>query len=228
MVHIKIDDSDNTYKFPTSWYEVTVHQFLQLRKKDTRDFIELVSILSGISYEKLFVCQQTDLDEKLFPFMQWLHEPLTEKQLSRVKHISFGTKQYPVPDGKVPFTFGQKISLQNKLIESKEKEGSTLDCLAFAVAVYFQPIVTGEKFSTEAAEKFAVEQVLQCSITEAWGVADFFLKKSSASLHVTQNIFQPDQIKWNWLRRLTAWINSKSSLRLTHSQEAIHLNMNRY
>jgi len=217
MVQILIEDK--TYQFPTSWNEVTVDQFFRLRDWDQKDFIKMLSILSGASYETIFKCKDEDIDVKLLPLMDWLKKPLTEKDVERFKVMTFDGKQYKIPRDIGQGSFGQKLSLQNRLIEIMEKTGNTINCLPFAVAVYMQPIVTGKEFSTEAADAF-VDEVMKTSISEAWSCGNFFLKKLNVLQNAKNNFFIHHRTRMNWRQRLTRWINSKNSKQSTSYRAA--------
>ena len=222
MIRIQIGES--LFDFPTSWMEVTVRQFFQLRTwKD--DFIELISILSGAPYEIIFSAKQVDLDEKLLPYLKFIESPLSEKDVKKHSTIKIAGIYYPIPSEDSKFTFGQKLSLQERMIETVNKTGSTIDCLAFAAAVYYQPIVQKKRFSTEDADAFAEEFIQGCSISEVWSAGNFFLKKSVASQSVIQPTLRFRLIQIKPAREFLIWISSKISRRSTRFRTAIRLNM---
>ncbi len=212
MVKFTIDKKQ--YNLPLSWKELTVRQFIELREWKDGNFVKLLSILTRVHYETLFNTKQIDVDEKLIPFMRWIDTPPKFDSWSMPSQISIDGKKYDNPKYQGYFTFGQKIELQKRLIKVAAESNNTIDCIAFALAVYYQPIIDSKTFDSLAAEKLS-EQMLDCNLGEAYPIANFFLKRSVASQNVIQPFLRVNRIKSRRLLGLVNWMFSKSSPRST-------------
>lgn len=203
---LTVEIAGKVYSCPVSWEDATLAQFFRIRNEwDSADFLTRVEIMTGAPKDLLFTCKQHDLDEKLVPYFEFVYKhPKIRKQLT----MMFGTTQYRVKEDLGEYSLGQKLALKDKMAECIKSKGDSVDLIPFAVACYFYPIVTGKKYSTEEAEKFAKEEVMKCSAAAAWAVGNFFLKKSIVSLAVMQPDLITRPIKSKWLRRLAAWISS--------------------
>lgn len=214
MISFKLEDKK--YNMPTSWREVTVKQFFQFKSWQSGDknFVRLLSILTGVDYDVMRKSKQLDVDDKLIPFMKWLEEPLTEKNAPRCSTITIDDKKYDVPKDIGNYSFEQKIELKNRMIECINKTGDTLECLKIATAIYLQPIVEQKDFSIKAAELF-VDKLDDCKIVEVYAIGGFFLKKLLVSIIRNQPTSLLSQVKNKKMRALIHWMFSKKSTRLT-------------
>lgn len=200
------------YKAPTAWSEVTVRQFYRIRNEYKKDVLVLYSILLGCTVERLETCKQFDLHAQLKPCFEFLD---TELKPSKSGTINIAGKERPVPKDLAQYSYAQYLRLYERMAKVSETTGSTVDCIPFAVAVYFQPLVSGEKYSTEKAERFAEEVVGDCPITEAASVGNFFLKILIDSAEEIHPDLRTSRIRNKKLRELVRWMSSKVTIRST-------------
>lgn len=218
MIGVQIGDF--TYQCPTSWDECTVRQFMKLKDWTDGDFIRLVSILTGVDYEIIAACNNMDIDTKLVPHMEWLEKPFP-KSAERKTRVRVQGKMYDVPTDLAKYSFAQKIRLTERVAEEIKSTGSTVGCIPIAFAIYFQPIVTGQKFSTDAAVKFTDDVVMDCSVTDVVPVANFFLRICTVSNPVIMRTWFTNRIRNRWARKLANWMFSVISKRWTRWPVAI-------
>ena len=218
MIPLKI--ADLKFNFPTSWEDITVEQYFRiadnkvLSNEDTsrNPFVEIVSILSGIPYEKWFHVNDQDVELKVIPYMAFLKDKLDLDKLPRPKEFRIGDKKYKLPENLGFKTWGQKIVMEDKL-DPILKNGGDLSVLTPCVlAVYFQPEITGGAFFQEKAEEL-IPQINQCKIVDAYPVAAFFLRslldlKKEISPNLNSNL-----IKTKWLRDSINYLYSVFGLR---------------
>lgn len=217
-----VDGTEKEHNLVTSWRELSVFQFLQLREWKGNDFLKLLSILTNIDRETLSESPQLDIDEKLVPFMKWIDTVPDFNSWSMPSTITIDKRKYNAPKDKGYFTFGQKIELQKKMISVTKETNNVLDCIGTALSIYYQPIINKSNFSPVEAEKM-IPMMLNCKMEEAYPIASFFLKRSIAS----QNVIQPS-LRLAWIKNKRAqgllnWIFSKSSQRSTVLPEVTSL-----
>lgn len=200
-------------KCPTSWSEVTVEQFFRLRNEPSSDPITRYSIMLGVTRERIEKCRQFDLHLKLEPVLRFLNEPL---KATKASTVWLNGKEWDVPKDLGKYSYVQYVRLYEKMAEATEKSGgSTVDAIPIAVGIYFQPIVTGEKFATDKAEKFTEEFVSKMPITDAAAVGNFFLKIAVDSALEMQPNLNTNRIRTRRLRRLVRWMYSVITPRST-------------
>lgn len=220
MVKIKIKELERECTLPNKWQDITLGQFIALPKVDA-DIVKILSVLTGVEYATIAKLNEFDLDDKVMPFLEFMKEPLTDANIPKHKTIKIKGVDYEIPtnlQGK--YTLGQKINLQKRMIQAMNEDKSTINAVAYAVACYYQPIIDSAPADNDRAEELEKE-ILNCSVTEAYCVADFFFKK----LIVSQIKRQPNlvfgRIKSKWLRASINWMYSRKSTRLTPWPEVI-------
>ena len=209
--------SDGTQlMIPTSWEHVTIHQWMRLKSED-KDFLTMISILTGVDRKHLMKCNSLDLDMKVSPLLEWMKTPFDTNR--KLKHITIDGKQHKVPSGLGLTELGQRYFLQEQMKKAMEKPGGLDGMLDVALAIYFYSALTGKPFD---ADKIAdvLPLIHSIPVTEGFPVADFFLMKYLAWLNVTQRISEARQIKMKQRQALTASTSSESSTQSTTSQEA--------
>ena len=198
------------FSVPQSWNEITLRQFLFLKEWDKKNFIKLISILCNIDYDILFNSRDIDIDNKIIPLLQWVKDPVNVKTLSLPKEITIDGKQYPVPEDIKTKTLGQKITLQLFLADAQTNNKDTSDCISYALAIYFQPEITGKDFNDEEAKKI-IPLIEDCKMFEAYPVGTFFLTNFLKSLSAKESN-SPTNPKWKRFKRaLARWRNLEHS-----------------
>lgn len=185
MTPIKINGQ--SLEIPSSWDEVTVGQFIQLRESAecVNPVAKIISALTGIEYETIesMKCDVSDAVLQAINFVG--NVPEFSKMIAPDK-INIGGTDYDVIKDISEETFGQKIMMQQKINEATEAGKDLSVLIPFAIATYFQPIVFNEKYSGKKAEQFETV-TSQCKIIEAFPVANFFLSRCIHSQKKNQN-----------------------------------------
>jgi hypothetical protein len=217
------------FNMPNSWEDVTVKQFFELKKWDGKDSLMLLSILSGVDYNKLTHTLDYTIDDNLWPLTSFLKEDIS-KVVTEQTHIEIKGKLYPIPkqinspgNGQ-RFVLAQKNAMRDKMIATVNKTGDAINCAEFIVACYFYPIVNGiefdtsdnpkTKFRSEDAEEF-IKELQEVRIVELYAVSTFFLQKLIGWQIERQPDLALNQVKNKKLRRLISWMFSKKLTRLT-------------
>lgn len=173
MIPFETDDVNIKFSVPQSYGELTLGQFLELRKcKD--DEVEIFTILSGINRSKFELSKDLSLDIKLSGYLNFLTRPFSDELFLVPDFIFISGKKYPVPKSLAENTYGQKIALQNHIVETEKNGGNEIDAYAFVIALYMQPIVTGKPYDIDEVEKL-VPEIMNCKVQEVWPLAGFFL-----------------------------------------------------
>src|SRR3990167_447436 len=216
----KYKDSEIFFGVPTSYNELTLKQLVQLNEWDKKDIIKLIAILCNIDYDVLFNSRMLDIDTQILPLLEWVKEPRNYQQLLVPKQITIDGKQYDVPADIAVKTLGQKISLQLHLAQEQKENKDVIDCIPFALAVYFQPEVTGRDYSEDEAIKL-IPAIMNCKMLEAYPVGNFFLTNFIKFLTESNGSLAAKEPTKNFRQALIGWIPSAYLQRLTHSRKEI-------
>lgn len=210
MIPFKIDGKK--YSLPDSWADVTVSQYRELKENaHTEDIVKTLSILTGVEYDTLYNTKRIDVMDKLLPFLVFLKEESFDN--NKPKEVTVQGKRYPVAD-LGGYSWGQRIQAFKAMAKADKDKGDIYPVLSFVVAVYLYPIVTGNKYSTDEAEKFSKEVVDKMPITEAWPIGSFFLSSYLKWRSETELPYPLNLIK---NKRLRGWVSSTYFRSLTKS-----------
>ena len=215
----KYKDSEISFGVPTSYNELTLKQLVQLNEWDKKDIIKLIAILCSIEYDVLFNSRMLDIDTQILPLLDWLKKPQNFQQLIVPKYITIAEKHYDVPTDISVKTLGQKISLQLHLAQAQNDKKATIDCIPFALAVYFQPEITGNDYSEDEAIKL-IPEIMNCKMFEAYPAGNFFLNKFIKFLKESSGSLPVKEQRKKFRQELKSWINSASSPQLMRLQKA--------
>ena len=143
-------------KIPESWEEINVACFQRLAhlENDYTDTLALLAALMNVSRKELMNSKDNLRAETTAALkLVALQQPTWEAPVRTgtggqpdPKLFTFEGKQYKVPKDLSFQRFGQKVLLQNKLLSEEPA-----DCIAYAVALYMQPILDGS-FDDEKIE----------------------------------------------------------------------------
>ena len=159
-------------KIPESWEEINVACFQRLAhlENDYTDTLALLAALMNVSRKELMNSKDNLRAETTAALkLVALQQPTWEKQPDP-KLFTFEGKQYKVPKDLSFERFGQKVLLQNKLLSEEPA-----DCIAYAVALYMQPILDGS-FDDEKIEPLE-QKILLIPALDIFWIATFFLNK---------------------------------------------------
>lgn len=167
MIPFKIGKEN--YLLPTSYAELTIGQFIALRKSDG-DVMDLISILLGVDKSYLSLLSDLDIDIKIIPYIEFLKEDFDLQNYLVPDFIEYKGKLYNRPKGIGVSSFGQKIALQKEL----SNYDNDIDCFPVCLAIYMQPIIDNKPFDYERALEM-VPDFEKVKLSEAYPFCSFFL-----------------------------------------------------
>lgn len=144
---------------PSSWYEVTVKQYVQISTewepdKDIadRDYYGLLNILTDNSFAS--IRKEVELNITLINLVGWVIASPFQFEKELPKALKFGKKLIPVPQDISEVSIGQMIHLRRDFIDqSKYLEEN----ISIAAAILLQPAIDGTPFNLSRAKQIAKE-----------------------------------------------------------------------
>jgi hypothetical protein len=173
--------------FPASWAEVTVNQFFNIRsidpkKEQAQVIFEVLDILTGIPASTWYDMEANQVStDTILGLIEFIKEPIEWEGLEVPKEVVLNGKTCKVPKDLELKTYGQAVLFESKILPVVLDKGELTDVLKTALAIYLQPIYTGEKFDGEKLEEME-EVVGALPIYTAFPVANFFFRKYLRSL----------------------------------------------
>lgn len=165
---------DKPFSLPTSWEDITVAQYLTLRKTNLADFCETLHVLTGLPREEWFNAREIDFVEKLLPRIAYLATPVDFSSYSIPASIAVDGKEYLVPKDIRFRTFGQKLTFQSQVLSHIDEEGNiSVDFVALACAIY----LVDDPFTDERAFALA-DRLRLLPMCLIYPTAAFFLNSS--------------------------------------------------
>lgn len=167
---------------PTSWDETTTTQFLELRKlnKDS----SAASVISALSGQPLELCKNLTIDEvdAVLEAISYIYEhQLDYNQYKMPGSVECGGVTIPLPIDITKKTIWQREHFEKLLYpEVAKNQGKIEESIREAIAIYFQPYMTGKVFDDEQLGE-TVKVVGELPITVAYPIAYFFLNECSKS-----------------------------------------------
>lgn len=185
MIEAKINGMP--VSFPAGWSEVTVGQFLALRNIDAtldsaRTFSKILEIFTAIPAQTWYDMEATESHtEELFDLVAFTREKIDFNALACPEKITIDGKEYDVPKELRLSTYGQVTVFESKVFPLVTDKGDLLDAIPSALAIIFQPLITGKKFDGDTLNE--TEKLIHAlPILVAYPVASFFLKQYFQSL----------------------------------------------
>lgn len=169
MIPFKIDKY--SFNLPQNNGELTVKQFLDLRKLKGNNTLQILAILSGLDESIWSQTSDIDIDNKILSSLDWMTEPFDYQSFMLPDYLTIDGKKYPVPTSISIKTFGQKIAIQT-LLEKCDKENiDHIDVIDQALQIYFER---------------PLELIWNCKLEEGFPVASFFFETWSDYLLTSQ------------------------------------------
>lgn len=197
-----------SFELPQDYGELTLKQFFELRKFEG-DLIGMISVLSGLDRTLWEQARDINIDLTLSVYLDWLNKPFNPEDYILPDRLQINGVYYNRPKDLKSKTLAQKISLQNEMERVQKENGTDVDLIPFALALYFHPIVTGEKYDSEKVEAF-IPEIMNCKVEEAYPIASFFLLNWAKSLSKNESDFRILQARKKYERELSASKSSKS------------------
>lgn len=185
---------------PSSWYDVTFEQWLQLQAWDKKDLIKLIAILSGESLDTILTLPSSKADMKTLKSLSFLYDPAFElDQIKMPKVLRLDDMVIEIPQDIMKETLGQKIMLMQFIndpdysvqIEAEVKETDKVKgtpevrdhakVLHICAAIYLQPALDQSNFDAEKAEGY-FDKFLKLPVTDVYPIGSFFLDRSKIAM----------------------------------------------
>jgi hypothetical protein len=170
---------------PSNYGELTLKQFFALRKS-SGDIIEGLSILSGLDRSFWEQYKDTNIDEKILPYLEWMKDDfnLEVARFILPDKLNINGTYYKRPDSIGAETFGQKIALQKEAERFNKEGGNEIDLIPFVLALYFQKEYFQNKLYNSDQVQELIPLIMDCKISEAYPIASFFLINYGKSLQM--------------------------------------------
>jgi hypothetical protein len=175
------------FELPSKYGDLTFEQFYKIKDSDGKPS-SIVSILSGIDKAILDRCSDLDLDQKLYPYLEFLKEPFDLHTYFVPDFIEVDGITYPKPKDLGLQTIGQKWHLEDLYKEVSEKGGTDVDLFPQALAIYLQPTITGTVYDSDKVEEL-IPKMMKVKLIEGWPLASFFLTNCEKQLQRNQKTF---------------------------------------
>jgi hypothetical protein len=203
-------------EMPCLWEEVTLKQFLALTTTEDMTPLKLLAILTDLSEDYLSQIPSKSINVAS-NYAFFMREPDAFKRWKKPDQVTIAGKRVRVPALREE-TFAQKIYIQQEVNRVIEETKSTYDAIPFALAVYFYPLVTGDKkeFSERKIKDF-IPDVLNMRAVEAVPTADFFLTSFVKSFPRKQTRSLLSLLRKKQTQALRIWKSTALSTRLTRS-----------
>lgn len=201
--------SEQTLQMATEWDDVTLGQFIEIIAEKEMRTTKLLSILTGKSEEFIMNVPAKQLQNAV-KYVFFLNEKVDFSLWKMPKEVELDGKFYKVPKIKEE-TFGQKTLMQLEYNKAVSSEVSIYDPMPYALAVYFYPLVTGDKKWTNEGIRLFIPKVLTMKAKEAIPVADFFLQSYARSLPRKQKIYTLSLLKKRLRQELTTSLSLECS-----------------
>jgi hypothetical protein len=174
---------------PSGWNELTVlhlQKVSALPENEKTNFCKLLEIFTGIPYKTWFDAELSELNvAQLTSALAWAQSPIDMNILPMPDSIFIGAKKIDIPKNLAVKTLGQKQRFEQVALPALESNKSLVGSMAELLAIYMQPLYTGEKFNTDTIDD-VIRLCEQCKAVEAFPVVSFFLKKYFVSGRKTQ------------------------------------------
>lgn len=208
------------FSIPSSWDEVSTELFFKLAKSDKKDYIAMLSILSGVEYKKIAQARELNLDEVLAPHLAWTNDKIDWENMPIPTEINVRLKTLKVPTNLELESFGQKIVLEDKLREcmtGSKGDVNLPELIPYAFSVYFCGKYYEKDFSKVLLNQF-LHLVKDMPIMTVYPIGSFFLKRYVGFGNLMRSDLKPKGI-WMKLRQgFKTLISLGTSKQSTHSQ----------
>ena len=173
QVFINTDKGRREVFIPERWEEVTTAQYIKLSSEwDGKDLIRLFSILTGIPYRVIFDSHDYALEQNLIYATAFIFEEKIDfKSLPVPETFHVKGKEVKVPKDIKGLSIGQNIHIISELQNAQVYD----QLIALAIAIYLEPLYTGQDFNYEHAKELE-QDILLMPITKTYSLGFFLLK----------------------------------------------------
>ncbi len=198
MIAVTVNNKRITLK--TSWDEITLADFFVIQKH-SKNVYKLMEVLSSgeVTQKQWKQSREVMAHAKIIEAIQFLTQPMGWEEMEVPDYYVLGDKKfntsgsatwfsinlnpsaYKVPKDLGEETLAQKMVLQRRISQLFNQDGNMEDAVPWALAVYFQPMYTGEEFDEKLAADFMEDVVMHSMAIQAYPIGFFFVKKSIGS-----------------------------------------------
>lgn len=169
---IKFTTPYGEIEVPANYFELRVKDYAMISERH-EDYTFVFSVLTGLTKDQVSTIDLTNI----LPFLDFLKEsPLDMEPLD---FINFDGQDITGIDIRSK-TWGQKIAACEDLTD-----------ICRILAVYLQPILSGNKFNPDQVEDI-VKQLEQMNVAEVYPFGLFLQKQLIDALKIEQKMLQPD------------------------------------
>jgi hypothetical protein len=178
---------------PTSWATCPTEKYIQMATEwDAADMVKLFSILSGIEYKTLSETKDANLEQQLIIATRFVYEETQRfKDAPVPESLTIQGKTVKIPKEVGGLSIGQSIHVRREMEKAKYIE----ELIAFATAIYLQPLVHGEDFDFVKAMEL-LPAINKMPITEIYPVGFFLLLPLTKHGSNTLKLSYPLRIQW--------------------------------
>ncbi len=177
---------------PSGWDGVTVDQFLKLKEAALKpDILVQLSILSNTDKQLWFDSDiETIYFETILDSIAWAVTTPDIDNFIMPPVYQLGEKIIVIPKDLTLKTLGQKITFEQMILSKAvmvyDKPACDINVICEAVAIYLQPLYTGEKFDPEKLDE-VVSLVRHTLFCDVYAIASFFLTQLFPSAKLKQS-----------------------------------------
>jgi hypothetical protein len=219
MIKIRVDTNKGSKVIEsiTGWDECTVKQYQDLWAKWEpekpnlweRNWVNAFNILNGTDFP---MENDPTIDSVFYKAIKFIYNddrPFENYPLP-IKFKVAG-KEVTIPKDIQALTIGQNLMVRQRMSQSD----NVLESMAYAVAVYLQPLVYPGKVNEDKINELE-QEILRMKISEVYPIGFFLLTKRidyGASMPIEWNPGKISRIKKPviWLRSWLGWIGSMGS-----------------
>ncbi len=162
-----------TVQLPTQWNELTFGQLRALAKAPPTE-LGMLCALSGFPQELWSAARAQGLMEQIEPLLARFAEPFEWNKLPRPATLSLNGATLVPPSDLEQETFGQRLAIGRLLREGIGQQA--LEPMALALAIYLEPLVSGQPYEESRALAF-LSEVDKLNAAEAYPWGAFFLTR---------------------------------------------------
>jgi hypothetical protein len=172
-LQLKIKHELFNLECPESWEEIKVKHFIKLESDwDGQNMVKLLSILTGIEYEKI-ANSTTKTAQQFADLVQFVINNQPDfHNLEKKKAIVIDGVKIKMPKSLEFETFGQMDSMKDVLSQGKE---NVIKNIPRIMAIYCQPSLIGE-FNENRLDEIE-EKILELPILDVYAHCFFFYKR---------------------------------------------------
>lgn len=177
---------------PSGWDEITVDQFFRLKDNASNpDILTQLAILSNTERGFWFDTEIPDKEfELIVDAITWAVTPPDLDSFIMPPVYLLGEKTLVIPKDLTLKTLGQKVTFEQMVLTKAllidDKPVFDINVVCEAVAIYLQPLYTGEKFDPEKLEHIT-HLVRLTLFSDVYGIASFFLTQLFPSVKPKAN-----------------------------------------